>query len=70
METDQELVGKECHVTGAIDPASMGEIMVPVRGGWETYYAYATDPDESIAKGTRVLIIEQRAPRTVIVSKY
>ena len=70
MGTDHELVGKECHVTGAIEPGSMGEVMLPVRGGAETYHAYATEPDESIPEGARVLIIEQRAPRTVIVSKY
>jgi hypothetical protein len=70
MEADHELIGKECQVTGAIEPGSIGEVMVPVRGGAESYYAYATEPDESIPEGSRVLIIEQRAPRTVIVSKY
>jgi hypothetical protein len=67
---DQELVGKEGHVTGAIDPGAMGEVMVPIRGGSETYYAYSTDPGESIPRGARVLVIDQSAPRTVIVSKY
>jgi hypothetical protein len=70
MEADHELVGKECQVTGAIAPGSMGEVMVPVRGGAETYFAYATEADASIPEGAKVLIIEQRAPRTVVVSTY
>jgi hypothetical protein len=70
MEADHELVGKEAHVTGAIDPGGMGEVMIPVRGGSESYYAYAADPQEAIPKGTRVLVLEHRAGRTVVVSKY
>ena len=53
MDADHELVGKIGHVTGAIEPGEMGEVMVPVRGGSECFYAYSRD-EESIPEGARV----------------
>src|SRR3982751_5510818 len=53
MGSDHELVGKVGRVTGEIDPGRLGEVMVPVRGGTEAFYAYAVDPKETIPKGTR-----------------
>ena len=44
--------------------------MVPVRGGSESYYAYCSDPAETIPRGSRILVVEQQAPRTLIVSRY
>jgi hypothetical protein len=44
--------------------------MLPIRGGSEVYFAYATDPTEEIPKGTRVVVVEHDQPRTVIVSRY
>ena len=70
METDHELIGKVGHCTSAIEAGQMGEVMVPVRGGSESFYAYASDPEESIPKGSRVLVLDQSAPRTVTVSRY
>ena len=51
MEADHELIGKIGHVTGTIEPGKMGEVMVPVRGGSESFYAYASDADESDPAG-------------------
>jgi len=70
MQTDHELIGKVAQCTQAIEAGEMGEVMVPVRGGSECYFAYASDAAESIPKGSRVLVLEQMAPRTVIVSRY
>jgi hypothetical protein len=70
MDADQQLIGKVGRLCGSIAPGEMGEVMVPVRGGSEAYYAYAADPAESIPEGTRVLVIEHEPPRTVIVSRY
>ena len=70
METDHELIGKVGHCTSAIEPGQMGEVMVPVRGGSESFYAYASDAAESIPMGSRVLVLEQMAPRTITVSRY
>jgi hypothetical protein len=70
MQTDHELIGKVAQCTYAIEAGEMGEVMVPVRGGSESFYAYAADAAESIPKGSRVLVLEQTAPRTVTVSRY
>ncbi len=48
----------------------MGEVMLPVRGGTEAFYAYSTDPAEEIPAGTRVVVIEHEPPRTVVVTRY
>jgi hypothetical protein len=70
MDADHQLIGKIGRLSGAIDPGAMGEVVVPIRGGSEAFYAYAADPKESIPEGTRVLVIEHEPPRTVIVSRY
>jgi hypothetical protein len=70
MDADHQLIGKIGRLSGAIDPGAMGEVMVPIRGGSEAFYAYAADPKEAIPEGTRVLVIEHEPPRTVIVSRY
>lgn len=67
--TDHALIGKVCRVIGRIEPGKLGEVMVPIRGGSEGYFAYADDPDDRIEPGTRVVVIEQEASRTVIVSR-
>ena len=67
MVADHELIGKVGRVTGAIEPGKLGEVMIPIRGGSESYYAYSAD-QERIETGTRVVVIEHEAGRTVIVS--
>ncbi len=69
MGSDHEVVGKIGRLTGQIDPGRMGEVMIPIRGGSEAFYAYAVDPEESIPRGTRVVVIEHEPPRTVVVSR-
>ena len=68
MVADHELIGKVGRVTGTIEPGKLGEVMIPVRGGSESYYAYAADQEERIESGTRVVVLEHEAARTVIVS--
>jgi hypothetical protein len=70
VSADHQLIGKVGRLVGAIDPGEMGEVMLPVRGGTEAYYCYASDPEESIAEGARVVVLEHEPPRTVIVSCY
>jgi hypothetical protein len=70
MSADHQLIGKVGRLTGAIDPGEMGEVMLPVRGGTEAYYCYSSDPEESIAEGARVIVLEHEPPRTVIVSRF
>ena len=56
------------RVTGTIEPGKLGEVMIAIRGGSESYYAYAADHEERIESGTRVVVLEHEAARTVIVS--
>ena len=62
------MVGKVGRVTGTIAPGTLGEVMVPVRGGTEAFHAYASDNDETIRTGSRVVIVEYFPPRTVVVT--
>ena len=68
MIADHELIGKVGRVTGTIEPGKLGEVMIAIRGGSESYYAYAADQQERIESGTRVVVLEHEAARTVIVS--
>lgn len=64
------MIAKVGRLTGAITPGCLGEVALPVRGGTETYYAYASDANEEIPEGTRVIVLEHEPPRTVVVSRY
>jgi hypothetical protein len=64
------MIAKVGRLTGAIEPGELGEVVLPVRGGTETFYAYAADPGEAIPEGTRVVVLEHEPPRTVVVSRY
>jgi hypothetical protein len=70
MGSDHEVVGKVGRLTGEIEPGRMGEVMIPIRGGSEAYFAFAADPEEAIPRGARVVVVEHEPPRTVVVSRY
>ena len=70
VASDHQVVGKVGRLTGAIEPGGLGEVVIPIRGGTETYFAYATTPEEAFPKGARVIILEHEPPRTVVVSSY
>jgi hypothetical protein len=63
------VIGKTGRVTGAVAPGTVGEVMLPVRGGIEAFDAYSPDGDQ-IATGTRVLVVEFDAPRNVYVIPF
>jgi membrane protein implicated in regulation of membrane protease activity len=65
---DQQMIGKVGRLTGACTPTGLGEVMIPVRGGTEHFHAYSSDPDQTITKGTRVVVVEYHPPRTVVVT--
>jgi hypothetical protein len=44
-----------------------GEVLVKIRGGSEAFIAWSPEP---LAKGTAVLVIEDRGERTVDVSPW
>jgi membrane protein implicated in regulation of membrane protease activity len=70
MGSDHQVIGKVGRVTGAIEPGRLGEVMIPIRGGSEAFYAYASDPAESIPRGTRVVVVDHELPRTIVVSRF
>ena len=65
---EEEMIGRVGRVTAALTPGHLGEVMIAVRGGSEAFHAYASDPAETIGKGTRVVVVEYFPPRTVVVS--
>jgi membrane protein implicated in regulation of membrane protease activity len=67
MSGDDPVVGKLGIVTHRISPGRAGEIVVHIRGGTETYMAYAED---ELAEQTEVLVIAQRSARTVEVTPF
>ena len=68
--TDHELVGKVGRVTGRVAPGTVGEMMLPVRGGVEAFYAYPADGLETIEAGRRAVVVEYEPPRTVMITAY
>ena len=66
---DHKMVGKMGRVTGIVGPHRLGKVMVPVRGGTEHFHAYAAEGDDTtLARGTRVVVVEYFPPRTVVVT--
>ena len=61
-------IGALGHVTGKIAPGRVGEVMLEIRGGTEAYLAYGLNPDDVIEVGTRVVVLESLAPRSVRVA--
>jgi hypothetical protein len=67
---DHSMVGKIAEVTGRIAPGRIGEVMVPVRGGIEAFYAVSADAGEVIAAGSEVVVVEYLPPREVVVTPF
>jgi hypothetical protein len=66
---DHQMVGKVGRVTGTIGPGQIGEVMVPIRGGSEAFHAYASDAEETMTTGSRIVVVEYYPPRTVVVAR-
>jgi hypothetical protein len=64
------VIGSRGRVTGRIGPGLVGEVLLPVRGGVEAFYAYAADPEETIETGAQVLVVDFTEPRAVYVQKW
>lgn len=62
------MVGKRGRVIGRIAPGIVGEVMLPIRGATEAFYAYPAT-DEVIEVGTPIVVVEFDPPRTVYVSR-
>jgi hypothetical protein len=65
MNDGMSLIGLVGHLTVPVPAQGPGEVVLPIRGGTETFAAWA---DEPIAKYTRVVVVEQRTARSVTVT--
>jgi hypothetical protein len=68
--TDDAVIGKVGRVTGTVAPDTVGEVMLPIRGGSETFYAYPAHGEETIPSGTRVVVVDYEPPRTITVTRF
>jgi hypothetical protein len=66
---DHAMIGKVGRVTGLVAPGTVGEVMLPVRGGSEAFYAYPADGEEVLVPGTRIVVVDYEPPRTVTVTR-
>lgn len=65
---DPAVIGNVGHLIVATRGAGgAGEVQLRVRGGTETYLAWSAEP---LAKGSYVLVIDTRGPRTVDVMAW
>ncbi|HUO39002.1 MAG TPA: hypothetical protein VMU34_14745 [Mycobacterium sp.] len=63
------------EVVGCVGPlivatrgdAGAGEVLLNVRGSKEAYLAWSADP---LPRGTTVLVVDVRGPRTVVVEPW
>jgi hypothetical protein len=68
VDGDGALVGSIGVLTIATrGQAGPGEVLVPIRGGSETFIAWSPEP---LARGSTVLVIESRGTRVVDVSEW
>jgi hypothetical protein len=64
---DHTLVGKRGRLTVTVRAGKQGEVLLPVRGGFE---AFAARADEHLEKNTEVLVIAEEAGRSVLVVPF
>ncbi|MEV7342059.1 hypothetical protein [Streptomyces sp. NPDC093544] len=68
MEQDEAVIGCTGELLiGTRGAAGPGEILVRVRGGSETFFAWSQEP---LPTGSTVLVIESRGRREVEVIKW
>lgn len=68
MGGSESVLGTTGRVTGAIGPGLVGEVMLPVRGSYEAFTAYAYDTGEEFPVHSIVYVMETLAPRVVLVA--
>jgi hypothetical protein len=64
---DRSLTGKIGRVTGRVAPGTIGEVMLPFRGGTSAFHAHPFDKESVYAVGDEVLVIYYEPPQTVFV---
>ncbi|MCA4135561.1 hypothetical protein [Arthrobacter sp. M4] len=66
---DTSLTGRIGRVTGRIGPGTIGEVMLPYRGGTSAFHAYPYDKVSEYAVGEKVMVIYFEPPQTVFVEE-
>jgi len=60
-------LGRFGMVTTTIPVGGIGEVRVEISGGTTTYHAYSVNRAASLARGSRVKVVEVYPPRTIVV---
>lgn len=68
-DVDRSLTGKIGRVTGRIGPGTIGEVMLPFRGGTSAFHAHPFDKTSVYMVGEEVLVIYCQPPQTVYVEE-
>lgn len=68
-DVDRSLTGKIGRVTGRIGPGTIGEVMLPYRGGTMAFHAHPFDKVSDFPVGAEVLVIYFDPPQTVYVDE-
>ena len=68
-DADRSLTGKIARVTGRIGPGTIGEVMLPYRGGTSAFHAHPFDKTSVYGVGEEVLVIYFEPPQTVYVDE-
>jgi hypothetical protein len=66
---DHSLTGRIGRVTGRVGPGTVGEVMLPYRGGTSAFHAYPFDKSSEYPVGEKVLVIYFEPPQTVFVDE-
>jgi hypothetical protein len=64
---DLDLIGTVGYLTVPVTLERPGEVLLRVRGGTEGFSAYS---DQPLAKNARVIVIEARSARSLIVAPF
>jgi membrane protein implicated in regulation of membrane protease activity len=68
MDGDAAAIGRVGVLThGTRGSDGPGEVLIKIRGGSETFLAWS---DETLPKGTQVLVVESRGARAVTVVRW
>ena len=64
-----DVVGKVGRVTGLVAPDLAGEVTLNLAGFSAEFDAFPADGEEILVPGTRIVVLDYAAPRTVTVAR-
>jgi hypothetical protein len=69
LGADHDVVGKVGRVTGLVAPDMAGEVTLHLDNGSAAFDAFPADGEEILVPGTRIVVLDYAAPRTVTVAR-